>query len=43
MPVVTPAIKINGVKMHGEDWVTVILIGSVFDDAQKASLKFAVI
>ena len=33
MPVITPIIKINSVKMWGQEFVTVVLTGNVYDDA----------
>lgn len=41
MPATTPKIKISMVKHHGGDWLDVELIGTTFDDAVAAGLKFS--
>ena len=39
MPSPTPSQKIEQVKMFGEDYVDVILIGDTFDDAYEAAMQ----
>lgn len=41
MPATTPKIKINAVKHHGGEWLDIELIGTTFDDAMAAGLKFS--
>ena len=38
MPNPTPAQKINKVKLFGQDWVEIILVGDTYDDAHAAAL-----
>ncbi len=39
MPAPTPNQKIEQVKMFGEDYINVVLIGDTFDDAYKAAIE----
>lgn len=39
MPNPTPAQKINKVKLFGQEWVEIILVGDTFDDAHAAALE----
>jgi threonine dehydratase len=41
MPITTPKQKINQVKMHGKDWVEVVLDGDTFDDSYAKSISFS--
>lgn len=41
MPTTTPLQKIDQVKMFGEDWISIVLEGDTFDDAQDAAYKMA--
>ncbi|SMO44418.1 threonine ammonia-lyase IlvA [Solitalea koreensis] len=41
MPQVTPRQKIEKVKSFGGEWVSIILIGTTYDEAYAASCKFA--
>jgi threonine dehydratase len=40
MPVITPRQKVNQVKMHGEDNISLQLIGDTFDDCAAAALAY---
>lgn len=40
MPVITPRQKVNQVKMHGEDNISIQLIGDTFDDCATAALAY---
>lgn len=40
MPKTTPNVKLNNVKKFGGEWVTIQLIGVIFDDAMAESKKF---
>lgn len=40
MPVVTPKQKVNKVKLHGDGYVTIKLVGNNFDEAFDASQKY---
>jgi threonine dehydratase len=40
MPATTPKIKFNYVKHHGGEWLEIVLIGTTFDDAVSAAIKF---
>jgi threonine dehydratase len=40
MPKTTPAQKINQVKLFGKEFVEVVLIGDLYDDAYKAAIEF---
>ena len=39
MPSPTPMQKIEQVKMFGEDFIDIVLIGDTFDDAYSAAIK----
>lgn len=41
MPEVTPKQKINQVKMFGDKWIEVVLVGDTFDDCQTLALEYA--
>lgn len=41
MPATTPLQKIEQVEMFGEDWITIVIEGDTFDDAQEAAHKAA--
>ena len=40
MPATTPKLKLNMVRHHGGEWLEVVLIGTTFDDAVSAAMKF---
>lgn len=40
MPITTPKQKVNQVKMHGKEWVEVILDGDTFDDSYAKATTF---
>jgi threonine dehydratase len=40
MPVTTPKQKVNQVKMHGKEWIEVVLVGDTFDDASALAKIF---
>ncbi len=40
MPVITPKQKVKQVRMHGEDFITIRLIGDSFDDCSAAAQAF---
>jgi len=40
MPAITPKQKINQVKMFGNGWVEIVLIGDTFDECQAHALTF---
>ncbi len=40
MPVITPLQKINKVKHFGKEWITVKLVGQVYDDASNAAHQY---
>lgn len=40
MPITTPKQKINQVKMHGKEWIEVILDGDTFDDSYAKATDF---
>ncbi|MFI2744621.1 threonine ammonia-lyase IlvA [Zhouia sp. PK063] len=39
MPTPTPKQKVEQVKMFGEEYIEIVLVGDTFDDANKAALK----
>lgn len=41
MPEVTPKQKIKQVKMFGDKWIEVVLVGDTFDDCQTLALEYA--
>lgn len=40
MPVITPKQKVQQVRMHGEDYITIRMVGDTFDDCAAAALQF---
>lgn len=40
MPAITPKQKINQVKMFGNGWVDIVLVGDTFDECQSHALAF---
>lgn len=40
MPIITPNQKVKQTKMHGEDWIEVVLVGDTFDDCAVAAKKY---
>lgn len=40
MPATTPKLKFTYVKHHGGEWLDIVLIGTTFDDAVTAAMKF---
>lgn len=40
MPIITPNQKVTQTKMHGEDWIEVVLVGDTFDDCAVAAKKY---
>ncbi|MFN0048690.1 MAG: threonine ammonia-lyase IlvA [Cytophagales bacterium] len=40
MPITTPKQKVNQVKMHGKEWVEIILGGDTFDDSYSTAVEF---
>jgi len=41
MPSTTPKLKVNNVKRHGGEWLTIELTGTTFDEAVAAGKKFS--
>jgi threonine dehydratase len=40
MPATTPKLKINLVRHHGGEWLSIVLTGTTFDDAVTEARKF---
>lgn len=40
MPITTPKQKVNQVKMHGKEWVEIVLDGDTFDDSYQKAVTF---